>query len=229
METYNCSQCLEAQFLTYSNLFLGLCWGNRLPLTGLVPGKDIITPSNKPPHAEFVSLFSLSGIIRSALASSHQGLRRKSIWVGTLASRQFNVPGRTCLLRARALLLPVPEAPMRSSSWDLHLHVIFSLWPSCPKSLTYPLTHCSSCLLLVIHTSCLILSPTKDKNPMKARFLFWSMAIFAAPRTASGVADTQCLLKERRRNCKKQSELGHEKCLWNFQCHQLGLAEAVLC
>lgn len=61
METYNCSQCLEAQFLTYSNLFLGLCWGNRLPLTGLVQEKTLLHLAiNLPTQSLFHFLVSLA-------------------------------------------------------------------------------------------------------------------------------------------------------------------------
>lgn len=81
---------------------------------------------------------------------------------------------------------PLPIAPLALKS--LYLHVLLSLWPSYPKSPTYPLTQCI--LRIVANTPFLPdLSPHQEYKLHEGK--------------VSVLVDA--LLKEsRRRNCKQQ-------------------------
>lgn len=83
------------------------------------------------------------------------------------------------------------------------------------QSLTCPLTHCIYWVYCWSHPFPELYRRGHQLHE-GATSVVLSDAVFAVPRTVSGVADTQCLLKHGGGRIVRSSDISIKKCLWIF-------------
>lgn len=124
-----------------------------------------------------ISLFSLW---HSLFCSSFfpRGLKIKPIWVGILAFQQFDLPSKQARLLSGLAFTVLSACSTLGLTFLGLLLTCHSITLAVLSKIAHcPLTHCLCHLLLVI-PSFLILSPTKNINPTRARFLLFQSILY---------------------------------------------------